>query len=462
MGLISGLNNVSLSSPNLSFIMDLVYNYVPAYTEEDMLFCGVVENTGNISLNPREPHYCNLQVLDFKTFLSEGETLDIVIYEKTVEQAIDQVIGVIQPYGFVKGNINILHGNDVIGAYSTKDKTAYDVFNYLADITQSRWTTRMIDEDTVAIDFYDPTLMPQGAPIDYTNQWFKNKNIIDMSFSYSSRDYRNKQVMISGEVFANVETTEVITADGYQTQFNTTDKIGYVSSIAINGSPATIITKEEYDLGYEADFIYQPGNPYFESDDLVSTGSIITIVYYAVIEGREVLLNQNEISRVGSNTNRKGVVARYENRNDATTTQELNQIGESYLKYKGTPEILLRVETLNNIWNIGQRVQFIAPLNELETEYMVKRKSIQYITTQDNVFYTFELSSNFNSETEINYFDNQRAKTMGNIGVGEYISRNIDIENTANVVFYGLEITEVEVDTTSTLQSELQTPLGVE
>ena len=460
--LLSGLNNVNLSSPNLPFIMDLVYNYQEAYTEEDMLFCGVVENTGNISLNPREPHYCNLQVLDFKTFLSEGETLDFVIYEKTILEAIDQVIGVIQPYGFVKGNVNILHGDDVIGAYSTKDKTAYDVFNYLADITQSRWTTRMIDENTVAIDFYDPTLMPQGTAIQYNNTWFCNNNILDMSFSYSSRDYRNKQVMLSGEVYANIETTEVITADGYQTQFNTTDKIGYVSSIAVNGNPATIITKEEYDLGYEGDFYYQPGNPYFESDNLVSAGAIITIVYYAVIEGREVLLNQVEVNKINSMTNRKGVIARYETRNDATTTQELNQIGQSYLKYKGSPEVSLKVISTSNIWNIGERVQFTAPLDELTTEYMVKKKTINYITTQENIFYTFELSSSFNSETEINYFDNQRAKTMGNIGAGEFISRNIDIENTANVVFYDLEVNEVQVSGDSTLQSELQTPLGVE
>ena len=460
--LLDGLNNVSVSSPYLPFIMSLMYNYQEGYTEEDMLFCGVVENTGNISLNPRHPHYCNLQVLDFKTFLSEGETLDFVIYEKTILETINQVIGTISDYGFVLGNVNILHEDDIIGAYSTKDKTAYDVFNYIADITQSRWTTRMVDENTVAIDFYDPSLMPEGVGIDYTQEWFCDNNIIDMSFSYSSRDYRNKQVMLSGEVYANIETTEIIVADGYQTQFNTTGKIGYVSSLLLNGNPATIITKEEYDLGYEGDFVYQPGNTYFESVNLVSTGAIITIVYFAIIEGREVVLNQEEISRVSEMIDRKGVIARYENRNDATTTQELQAIGQSYLKYKGNPEVLLKVETLNNIWNIGERVEFDSPLEELTTEYMVKKKTINYITTQDNIFYTYELSSSFNSETEINYFDNQRSKMMGNIGAGEYISRNIDIENTANVIFYDLEVNEVVIDGNSTLQSELQTPLGVE
>ena len=42
-----------------------------------------VKNTGDISLNPREPHYCSLQILDFKMFLSEV-VLDFVIANKTI------------------------------------------------------------------------------------------------------------------------------------------------------------------------------------------------------------------------------------------------------------------------------------------------------------------------------------------------------------------------------------------
>ena len=44
------------------------------------------------------------------------------------------------------------------------------------------------------------------------------------------------------------------------------------------------------------------------------------------------------------------------------------------------------------------------------------------------------------SESEINYFDNQRAKMSGNIGDGEYIARNIDIENSMNIIFYDTTI----------------------
>ena len=35
--------------------------------DETLIFCGCVKNTGNISLNPRDPHFVDLQILDFKT-----------------------------------------------------------------------------------------------------------------------------------------------------------------------------------------------------------------------------------------------------------------------------------------------------------------------------------------------------------------------------------------------------------
>lgn len=459
--LYNGINNIMVSG-YLPSPIQLHYNYVIEEDISDLLFCGVVKNSGYISLNPRHPHYQTLQILDFKTFLSEGETLDFVIANKTIEEAIEQVISTIAPYGFIKGNIQLLNSSDVIGAYSTKDKTAYDVFNYIADITQSRWTTRLVDENTVAIDFYDPTLLPQGSPINYTQNYFEQNLIDDVSYSYGSNDYRNKQVMTSSEVYGNILQTQTIVANGYQTQFDTELKIGKISSITINGVQMTFATTQEKELGYSADFYYTPGNNFFESADLRSTGQIIIISYLAIVEGRQIITNALEIDRVATSTGRKGVVARYEDRNDATTSTELQLIGQSYIKYKGVPEIKLNVTTRKNLWNIGDRVTFNAPITELATEYMVKKKEIQRVfanpSSEEVIFYKFELSSSFNMEQAINYFDNQRAKAKGNIGEGEYITRNVDIENISNVIFYDGTCEEITLVGDNTLNSILNSP----
>ena len=137
----------------------------------------------------------------------------------------------------------------------------------------------------------------------------------------------------------------------------------------------------------------------------------------------------------------------------------MQKIGESYIKYKGVPEINLQVETMNNIWNVGERVSFSAPINDLSTEYMVKKKTINYIASVDEIFYSYELNSSFNAEELINYFDNQRAKAKGNIGEGEFIARNIDIDNTANIIFYDTSIEEVSVEGDNILNNGLNMPL---
>lgn len=437
------------------------YSKCLIYDENNnLIFAGVVENTGNISLNPREPHYCSLQVLDFKTFLSEGETFDFVIANKTVEEAIDQVVSAVAGYGFVLGNINIIDNGNIIGAYSTKDKTAYDVFQYLADITQSRWTTRMIDDTQVAIDFYDPTLMPEGTTLEYTEEFFEDNDIQSMTFSYASRDYRNKQIMTSDEVYGGAIQQETIVANGYQTQFNTNEKIGSFSSIKINGTSYTFTTNENKELGVTADFYYTPGENYFESNNLQSAGTIIIVEYTPIVLGRQIILNSDEITRIANATGRKGTISRYENRNDATTSTELQLIGQSYIKYKGSPEITLNVVSSQNIWDVGEVVDFDAPLEELSTDYMVKKKTIKYIVagTQKVLFYTYEMTSSYNSESDINYFDNQRAKNSGNIGAGEYIARNIDIENTANIIFYDTTTTEITITGDNVLNCVLDSP----
>lgn len=409
----------------------------------NLIFCGVVKNTGNITLNPRQPHYATLQVLDFKTFLSEGETLDFVISGKTILEAINMVIQEIQEYGFQLGNVNILNGSDVIGAYNTQNQTAYDVFQYLSEISQSKWFTRVKDEDTILIDFYDPTLMPQGTELKYTKQFFEDNDIIDIQYTYSTNDYRNKQVMLSNDVYGSINETETLYSSGYSTEYILTQNVVQIVSITQNGVEKTYASKEEQDEGIIADFYYEVGKNIITSDEQIPVGQTIVITYTPLVKGRQVIYNMSEVQRVANQTDRKGVIARYETRNDVLSSSELQAVGESYLKYKGTSEIILTIQTQNSgLWNIGEVVEWNdAPLEELNKTYMVKKKTTQRIYAKDliTMFYTYELTSSFNSESSINYFDNQRRKATGNIEEGKFIDRNIDIEEEANIIFDNLE-----------------------
>ena len=437
------------------------YSKCKIYKDDELIFCGLVKNTGSIELNPREPKYCSLQILDFKALLSEGDTLDFVISNKTIPQAIEQVVQAVASYGFVLGNVEILNPNDIIGAYSTLNKTAYDVFQYLAEISQSRWSTRMIDENTIAIDFYDPTLMPQGTTLEYSQEFFEDNNIEDITFSYNTGDYRNKQIMLSDKVYGSIDYDETIIADGFSKTFLTQNEIAVIKSISVNGNAATIATKEDQEAGISADFYYTPGSNEITTENIYAANSNINVIYTPLIKGRQVVYNTIETNRIANQINRNGVISRYENRNDILSSDELQKVGENYIKYKGSAEILLNIKTNNNnLYNVGEIVEFEAPINELNQEYMVKQKITTFYPLTNDIFYQFTLTSSYNSEQAINYFDNQRAKNEGNIESGEYITRNIDIENTGNIIFDNFTKTEGE-ETNNVLNSILDSPFVV-
>lgn len=442
-----------------NFYLPPDYSKCKIYQGEDLIFCGLVKNTGTIELNPREPHYCSLQILDFKALLSEGDTLDFVISNKTIPEAINQVIQSVASYGFVVGNIDILDPDDIIGAYSTLNKTAYDVFQYLADISQSRWTTRMIDENTVAIDFYDPTLMPEGTELEYSTEFFEENNIVDINCSYSTGDYRNKQIMLSEQVYGEIDYNNQIIADGYSKIFNVESPIASLNAISVNGTPATYATKDEQEAGIVADFYYSAGSSEITTENSYIAATIIEVSYTPLVKGRQVIFNNEEVQRIGNQINRNGVISRYESRNDILSAAELQKVGESYIKYKGSAEILLNVTTTNNnLYNIGQIVEFTSPITKLNQKYLVKQKTTIFYIAANVIQYTFVLSSSYNSENAINYFDNQRSKSSGNISTGEYITRNIDIETSSDIIYENFTSTEISGINNNVLNCTLNSP----
>ena len=422
--------------------------YVKNY---DVLFAGIVKNSGEISLNPRHPHYCSLQILDYKTFLSESNTLDFVIANKTISEAIEMVVNAVSGYGFIVGNIDIDSANDVIGAYSTLNKSAYDVLQYLAEISGSRWRTRVVDSLTMAIDFYDPDTLPQAEDLEYTQEYFEDNNIVDITFNYGTRDYRNKQILLSDEVYANINYDETLISNGYSNIFTLQNNIGDIVSAVVNGAEKTIGTNNDKQMGVEADFYYTPGKNVVESNSVYSAGTMIHLTYQPLVKGRQIVYNNSEVDRISQQTQTEGVIARYETRNDVLSSDELEKIAKTYIEYKGKAEVILTLRTQNkDLYDIGEVVYFNAPISDLAQNYMVKSKKTEYVVINKivNLFYIYEMTSSFNSEKAINYFDNQRSKATGNIEEGESITRNVDIETQASILWSDGSVSSATVEVT--------------
>ena len=432
------------------------YSKCNIYKNDVLVFSGIVKNSANMVLNPFKPHYCSLQILDKNTLLSEGKTLDFVITNKTVSQAITQVTNAIADYGFVVGTVSI-ENDSTIGAYSTLDKTAFDVFQYLSEISNSRWGTRMVDENTTAVDFYSPSLMPSESNIEFTQEYFNNNNIIDMEYDYDTNDYRNKQIILSDKVYANIKSVENIITDGYSTNFITEKQIGVINSITLNGSAVTFATNDEKNIGISTDFYYTVGENKVTSDKTYQAGLTIQINYTALIKGRQIGYNNNEISRIKGQLDINGTISRYEKRNDILSSDELQAVANTYINYNSKPELTLTIKTKNNLFSLGKKVYFNAPLEDLKDTYLIKSKKTSIKQADTNVFteYEFVLVNNFDTESAINYFDNQRRKANGNISEGQFITRNIDINNTANIKFQNKTETELTIVNNNVLNANL-------
>lgn len=442
------------------------YSKCEIYDGERLIFTGVVKNTGNISLNPREPKYCSLQILSYETFLSEGKVLDYVITEKTVSEAISELISKISDYGIEPGVINIPANQDrLITAYSTLNQSPYDVFQYLAEISACHWTTTYTN-GKIKIWYYSQG--QEGGPgreaeLDY-DRLLANCNVIDISWNLNTRDYRNRQVIKSSKVYSSVVTSDFIYANGYENTYSLTQPVGVVNSIYVNGVEKTVTTKDQKNLGIYADFYYEVDNNMIESSEIYVNGTEIQINYNAIIEGRQVINNSNEITRISDTTGINGTIERYETRNDVNSNDELIDIATTYLKYKGNPEKTLTIKTKNSdlAINKGNYVIFtISAFPELQGTYLCKSKKTKITRTGESgiVFYELTLTSSENVETAINYFDNQRRKVESNIGAGQFITRNIDINNEALIEFENTVTTQITAVGDNVLNCGLNAPL---
>lgn len=250
--------------------------------DQSIMFAGIIKRSKAMDLNPVKPHYATLQVLDFKTFLSEGELFNFVLTDMTIQEAIEYVIGQYSQYNFSVGNLNL--GNkltETIGTYNCNQKTLYDVLEYFAQITSSVWTTRYVSDTDIAIDFYSLESLPQGKDLVYDKDFCDLNSIINISYSFNSNNYRNKQIMTSDVIIANTLTTEEYITIGQE--YTTDEKISSIVSATLDGNDLSVATTQDKQNGETADLYYKVGENTFELDEDIFPGQELIIQYYPQI-----------------------------------------------------------------------------------------------------------------------------------------------------------------------------------
>ena len=235
--------------------------------------------------------------------MSEGDLLNYVMPSMSISDVLKYLVKDLN--GFYLGQIEI-DNDDTIATYNCNNKTPHDVLEYIAEVSGAIWFTRVLDDKVVSINLISPGQLETETTIEYTEEYFIENNIVDISYSYNAQDYRNKQIITNDEATSDVEHTEVVLYEGGN--ITTEYLVAKLVSVKNGWIPYTVANKLS---GENAHFIYDYGSDIVEVNS-VNTGYLFTLTYYPIINLRQVAYNQDEIERITDVMS--GVISRYEKR----------------------------------------------------------------------------------------------------------------------------------------------------
>ena len=229
------------------FYMPKDYSKFKLLMNNELIFNGVVKRSNAMDLSPSKFHGITLQVLDYKTFLNEGDQLNFVIVNSTIESCIEQVVEKYEDYNFEVGNLNVASDKleSIVNNYNCNEKTPYDCLNYFANLVQAIWKTRYDEEeDKTYIDFYEIDKLTKGTPIYYTKEWAETNKVKEMKYSFSSNDYRNKQIITADEVGASITTYNQVFCSGTNNVIEIEYPIYKITSLKLNNKTLNYSTQK--------------------------------------------------------------------------------------------------------------------------------------------------------------------------------------------------------------------------
>lgn len=281
------------------FYMPKDYSRFELYINLELVFVGVVKRQQAMDLSPSKFHGATLQVLDYKTFLSEGEQLNFVIVNSTIQSCIEQILEKYSDYNFELGDLNVSADklNQVVNNYNCNEKTPYDCLTYFANLVQAVWKTRYnTDDDKTYIDFYEIDQLPEGQTLYYDKDWANENSIIDLKYSFNTNDYRNKQIITADQVGSNIQDTDTFFCNGSQRVFKMEYPIYKIVSAKLNGVNLKVMS--QHIVGQRANAYYEIGTDELELVSTPEAGNQLDVVYIPMIAGRQIVKNEIEIDRI--------------------------------------------------------------------------------------------------------------------------------------------------------------------
>lgn len=423
------LNGIYKLNGNNREILELpVYSAARLYYGTTLLFQGVIkESVAREISNRYQTKPVKVQIYSPAEFLSNGILLSRTFKKATPTDVINWVLDQFESttqdmWKFELDNQLSFGIDNKIINWSIQDMSPYDIFNELANRTNSRFWTRnnkiffrswakMVE---LAVDKLSFQRTPEELVILKDGQVLDELIAIDYNDS-SSFGYVNSVVVRSKEVISNSSTIQTFNLFGGETKFTADFEIGDVKEAWVfNPSQIKfrrlVVTEDKYTTDPYNQFYelkWERGSKeltYNENTIKLQPNETLYVEYYLISQGVSIQQNNDEIKRVQMQSEfGDGHISYVENKDDIHDQEDLDNYAITLLDKMSTPRHDYYVKTGKDM---GWQVSDIVTIDT--NNYVVETIDWNHLFTADGVEvleYTYNLTNTKNDTQTINFYD---------------------------------------------------------
>ena len=386
-----------------------------------VLWVGLVNDTGRLSLLPNSLKTFSIKVSDFRKWLSLTKPITTIYINKTPYEILSDLIQKLREPRIQLGSINFDQTSDfTIKAYSTENKTLYQVFKDVMERQTNSVLYFTLNDGVLFINYKSKSQFNVVNPLvlDLKDQVFlANFQILDVEYENDTTDYYNYLTYSSDNVISKVFKTETDLLVNEKTVLLWETPIIVVNDLAytfitdgktgVKRQPI-IINKDEYIKGQFYDFLYSPKQNSLEVNNPNDVDRL-TISYYVKTPLSLEAKNVQEILNISKLSKTNGIVFKQEKFNDISNPDDLLSAVQNDLSKYSKPKKLLTVTARQLIWDLLDTVHVINASTLIDGFYVVKSLSGSVQSLGSDLFYelTYNLQESRNLNTLVNKYDNQ-------------------------------------------------------
>lgn len=425
-----------------------VWNYADefqlgeVYSGDKLIFFGVVNATGRLSLFPNQPKTKSIQIMDFRKWLSLKKPVELLFFKTSPERIVVDLIKKLNEPRIKVGKLDFTN-NENINAYSTFGKTPYQVLKEIvAKQTDSLLYFEITENKEITINFKSETTLRNEPKIEINLEnidVLRDYKILDVVLETNIDNYANTINYESENIVTNVLKQETINITGSEniTLFDNVGKISknpddiYLKK-GDDKKRVVVLNNDRYQDGKYYDVLYTTGkNTLKINKSYLNQGWSLMFAYYPKVKNSVQLSNNEEINKIASRSQTAGDVYKYEKYNDISDLSDLLRLCKGDLNVSSSSEKIITITCERPLFNVGETCTIFSNNENIKGLYLIIEANVEFLGFNNNfsdVVFTYTLKNSKNTNTLINQFDNQSYKKNPAIDDDSIFQTNANVD----------------------------------